>query len=1482
MARTYGTLAEYDTPGQSARFDRAMDYVRRRFPNESARTQELLARAVIIRGAVPSDIRADLAEGKVVSARQRLEAITDPSRPKNLGWLSRDDTPGTGTWPERRKWWEDPEASAEDEGPKEAPDGFGLGDIGEARRIPEGRADQNWMAEALHGPLGSVTIQRHQAVGEFVKNQVENVKQNLEEPHTVENPEDVVNSISDPEDRARARKALEENRAVQTRDLAPITAAPAPNVAVPENARSWFDDPNPEEANVEPADRFNFGVPASVAATIGDEIDAENARGRFGYTNNEANAPNAFEFTRRGPNDYVAGPTLSSEQMFWGIANSPENKARRVAEIEAEKAARTARAEAGFSIGDVLSGAGSILNSLFGIGEAGAAEVRQRQRALGATRSRPISKRLNNVLEYAARKAGVDVEVYSGGQPAKGSRGSQGKRVGSTRHDLGNAADVRLYTVDDNGKRKRVNFLTKKGREVYRNFIEAAAAAGATGIGAGQGYMGAESIHVGFGSVADWGSAFDGKNQKAFGFKAAKNRGRRNRVKNLNRELAQLRKEDKKAATKVADTARSQTGRSSLGAPKSGTDGKRVDRRALARELARDPGLRQNLLELAQAEVGAYGEKAIQGFLETVFNRAQLQGTTLDNIVRGPKNGKRYYAPYHNGGKAFRRAQRHLKSNPIKRDLIAQQLDKVIAGSNTTNLATHNASAGVGRRAKQFNKGYAVEVGNNVGKEVFYTKTGRRKGDPDERSFRRRKVAYLDEEQAPATGIKLVQGPPRFSSMGQPRVSTATAPMTASLGNSAVGLPASVRNQQPVPQQQFTSRPAIAGTAPSFDPRGGVVTTQGFGGDSSQDPIEDARTGYAEEVQNDETSPATRSSTEEPAQARTGYAEEISDDNVPELSRGAPAGIADVDGLESRAASQSNQQAQQEQVAPVSAPRSSFDAEEEAGVVSIRSTDQQARENQEAARAIATQAGVATSAGPPRSAREAEERSMREAEAFSRRSQFAQPNLNAPISVSVISQAELDAKVAAAKALAEPETSRFTTPDLKGGVLTGLQDDRLGYANVTPATTAKVNQFGNTFGFEAQNATPVAQNAFGTSLGTLTVANRNEDPFAAQAMDDLMSTRDPVASVGFNKEGPAAVGSFRSAQEIGFDPNSALGPRSVETMSVPGGFNSPGVLGPNISDRAVMAENYGPVSAFSPGAGFASEATTNFSDVGFGTGIGFGSGIDGISVGSFGANSFGSNDFGGFSATGFSGSVGTNGFGDFGSGSFSQSGLGNSFSNTGFGATAAAAGLSPNTGVNANFGSFGAGFGSDGFGTSSGDGGFGSDSNGGFGDSGGGGIGGNGGTGSSGSRGGNGGPGSSSGLGSSGSSVSSSESATSSGHSDAGVGGSECFLTTACTRSEGLPDNCEELEAMRHLRDAYMRTFPEGQRDVEEYYAFAPMIVDAVDKRDDAQEIWSSVLDAIRVVKDQVEAGMYQDAHATYKRLYDRMFAIAQESRRTL
>ena len=119
-----------------------------------------------------------------------------------------------------------------------------------------------------------------------------------------------------------------------------------------------------------------------------------------------------------------------------------------------------------------------------------------------AVRNKPLSGNLTDQLNYAASMSGVKVEVFSGGQAGIGSGGP---RVGSTRHDHGGAADVKLAVTDAQGRRRYLDMRNPEDAAKMESFVKHAVHAGATGVGAG--YMGASTIHVGGGTSRSWGGA---------------------------------------------------------------------------------------------------------------------------------------------------------------------------------------------------------------------------------------------------------------------------------------------------------------------------------------------------------------------------------------------------------------------------------------------------------------------------------------------------------------------------------------------------------------------------------------------------------------------------------------------------------------------------------------------------------------------------------------------------------------------------------------------------------------------------------------------------------------------------------------------------------------------------------------------------------------------------------------------------------------
>ncbi len=132
----------------------------------------------------------------------------------------------------------------------------------------------------------------------------------------------------------------------------------------------------------------------------------------------------------------------------------------------------------------------------------------------GKTRDLPIETRLKNLLQQACNGLGIDmVRVVSGGQCAKGTCS---KRTGSTRHDLGRAADLQLLNEG-----RALKFTDQTDLPVFEAFVTHCAALGAQGFGAGIGYMGPDTIHVGYGGKAVWGAGGSSTNAPEWLRKAA-------------------------------------------------------------------------------------------------------------------------------------------------------------------------------------------------------------------------------------------------------------------------------------------------------------------------------------------------------------------------------------------------------------------------------------------------------------------------------------------------------------------------------------------------------------------------------------------------------------------------------------------------------------------------------------------------------------------------------------------------------------------------------------------------------------------------------------------------------------------------------------------------------------------------------------------------------------------------------------------------
>lgn len=70
---------------------------------------------------------------------------------------------------------------------------------------------------------------------------------------------------------------------------------------------------------------------------------------------------------------------------------------------------------------------------------------------------------------------------------------------------------------------------------------------------------------------------------------------------------------------------------------------------------------------------------------------------------------------------------------------------------------------------------------------------------------------------------------------------------------------------------------------------------------------------------------------------------------------------------------------------------------------------------------------------------------------------------------------------------------------------------------------------------------------------------------------------------------------------------------------------------------------------------------------------------------------------------------------------------------------------------------------------------------------------------------------------------------------------SGCYLTSACVEAMGLPDDCLELTTLRSFRDNWLSKLPKGKEEIAKYYFIAPLIVDAIQARNDSKMILRSI-----------------------------------------
>ena len=127
-----------------------------------------------------------------------------------------------------------------------------------------------------------------------------------------------------------------------------------------------------------------------------------------------------------------------------------------------------------------------------------------------AIRNKPIQPKLAKILQSVSAKSGYKIVVYSGGQDPKGTPNA--RRTGSTRHDNGYAADIRVFDGST-----RLSAENSSTFDRLSKFVKLLQSEGIESVGAGPGYM-TGNLHVdiaasvGQGPSTTWGAGGRGAN----------------------------------------------------------------------------------------------------------------------------------------------------------------------------------------------------------------------------------------------------------------------------------------------------------------------------------------------------------------------------------------------------------------------------------------------------------------------------------------------------------------------------------------------------------------------------------------------------------------------------------------------------------------------------------------------------------------------------------------------------------------------------------------------------------------------------------------------------------------------------------------------------------------------------------------------------------------------------------------------------------
>jgi hypothetical protein len=93
-----------------------------------------------------------------------------------------------------------------------------------------------------------------------------------------------------------------------------------------------------------------------------------------------------------------------------------------------------------------------------------------------------------------------------------------------------------------------------------------------------------------------------------------------------------------------------------------------------------------------------------------------------------------------------------------------------------------------------------------------------------------------------------------------------------------------------------------------------------------------------------------------------------------------------------------------------------------------------------------------------------------------------------------------------------------------------------------------------------------------------------------------------------------------------------------------------------------------------------------------------------------------------------------------------------------------------------------------------------------------------------------------------------------------------CYLTTACLKHfrNDFDDNCLELNQLRWFRDNFV-----SQEDIEHYYKISPIIVEAIGKEDNQDEIYNSIWQIVDACLKFIVIGRNEETYQLYKSMVE-------------